>query len=239
MSKKKKNIVYRAKKPLEAKSAQDFLEDMPAYSTYRKFMQLSMVGCLMCISGAVLLRINAEGFDEIILFLNVLAYALVGSILFIWLSQLRPMRKSALRAAKEFNATLTSEPATESATDETTVKMDAEAVPLKVAGATTSASSRKPSLMEKITKSAENGPAKESIPKDPEYLRYRLTWRLLLFSAAVLIIIASVILRVFEGDPGLALTVQVAAIIPVAGAIYIYRVHLRPLKQKWNTNLKK
>jgi hypothetical protein len=233
MSRKKtKKPERKTKGVLMARTARDFLEDMPSYRTYSKFVRYSLIGCMSCIAASVLLRMNFEGFDEVALFLNVLAYVLVGVMLFTWMSHLRPMQKKARLAAQEFNSQNLATASGNQVAGDTADQAEGSTGGVESSqgdASSTALNPSRPSLFERLL----TPPSSSSLPRSPEYLRYRLVWRVLLAVAAVLIIVASATLRVFGGPAGLALTIQIAALIPVAGAIYIYRAHLRPLKQDW------
>jgi hypothetical protein len=218
MSKKKRRRAPAVKAVMPAlKTTQDLLAGMPGYTSYLKVTKIALAGCVACIAAALLLRINMPGLEPLALFLNMLSYVLVGSALFLWLVRLRPLRKRAASLAEEQNALLR------------------EQIPsgCTAPAPVTGTSSGKASLF--CWPKKDNGPKNTRIPQSPEYLRYRLRWRILLMAAAVLIIGANMALSLFEGSGGVALVIQVSAFIPLAGAVYVYQQHLRPLKREWET----
>ncbi|MDR0499625.1 MAG: hypothetical protein LBG97_00040 [Coriobacteriales bacterium] len=191
-------------------TADDILEYMEGYQLVKMMTRVAIIGCIISVSGALLLRFNVSGYDLVPLFLNILSYVFAGAALFLWLARLRPMRKQARMQAEQHFAGLSEQ-------EKKAVRRDA--------GLTDDTAVNK-------AIGSSNANAKQ-VTGSPEYLRYRRIWRVMLVAAAAFVVGATFSLNAFPDSPAIAITMQMLALIPIATAVYLYRAKLKPLKEEW------
>ncbi|MDR2492817.1 MAG: hypothetical protein LBD25_05105 [Coriobacteriales bacterium] len=93
------------------------------------------------------------------------------------------------------------------------------------------ASRREQDRLAGLSKTLAHGRRKSVGGGSPEYQRYRRRWRLCLVVGGLVIVVAYLSLGFFEGPSVVPLVLLAASYLPLGAAVYLYRRHLKPLKQ--------
>lgn len=208
-------------------TSDEILKGMPAYQQARKLLVTAICGCLLLITISVLLRINVPDLATVALFFNILAYLLLGAVIFIWLGRIRPLKKLVEASCAKDAAAKTAETAEREAISDANLEPAATTLTSEV-----KLVEDKPGLFGQLMNSLAGKDPNTNIPKPREYLRYRAIWRLLLLAAGALVLIAWFSVSLYRETP-IPLILLFSAYIPIIAAITIYRRKLRPLKAEW------